>query len=125
MHKRKTTNDSFRTVRGSWVMSLAAFLQEEHNLSLRKALTLAHATRSLLDELHLGIVEFVYRENDGTTRKARGTLKKGISPDFDNYESKGKGNHRDNNNTEGVYKYWDLDCKGFRSFKSQNLLCYE
>lgn len=125
MHKRKTTNDSFRTVRGSWVMSLAAFLQEEHNFGLRKALTLAHATRSLLDELNLGIVEFVYRKEDGTTRKARGTLKKGISPDFDNYESKGKGKHRDNNNTEGIYTYWDLDRNAFRTFKSQNLLCYE
>lgn len=125
MHKRKTTNDSFRTVRGSWVMTLAAFLQEEHNLDQREGLRLAHATFSLLEELNLGIVEFVYRKEDGTTRKARGTLKKGISPDFDNYESKGKGIHRDNNNTEGVYKYWDLDCNAFRTFKSQNLLCYE
>ena len=122
MQTKPTTTDSYRSVRGDWVMTLAAYLQEEHNLGLRQALKMAHATRSLLDELHLGIVEFAYREKDGTTRKARGTLKKGISPAFDSYVSKGTKNHRDNNNTEGVYKYWDLDCKGFRSFKSINLI---
>ena len=125
MHKKKTTTDSFRSVRCSWVMSLAAHLQEEHNLDQSEALKKAHATFSLLEELHLGIVEFAYRKEDGTTRQARGTLKKGIAPDFDNYESKGTGNRRDNNNTEGIYTYWDLDRNAFRTFKSQNLLCYE
>ena len=120
MHKRKT-NDSFRAVRSSWVMSLAAHLREEHNLNRSEALKKAHATFSLLEELHLGIVEFVYRKEDGTTRQARGTLKKGIAPDFDNYESKGTGNHRDNWNTEGIYTYWDLDRNAFRTFKAKNL----
>lgn len=124
MHKRKT-NDSFRAVRSSWVMSLAAHLQEEHNLDQSEALKKAHATFSLLEELHLGIVEFAYRKEDGTKRQARGTLKKGIAPDFDSYESKGTGNHRDNNNTEGIYTYWDLDRNAFRTFKAKNLLCYE
>lgn len=122
--EKEITFDSFKAVRGSWVMTLAAHLQEEHNLELRQALILAHATRSLLDDLHLGIVEFGYIEKDGTTRKARGTLKKGISPAFDSYVSKGTKNHRDNNNTEGVYFYWDLDKEGFRSFKSINLVFY-
>lgn len=116
---------SFKSIRGSWVMTLSAFLQEEHNLDQREALKLAHATFSLLEELHLGIVEFVYRKEDGTTRKARGTLKKGISADFDKYVGRTKKTHRDNNNTEGIYTYWDLDRNAFRTFKSQNLLCYE
>ena len=130
MHKRKT-NDSFRAVRSSWVMSLAAHLQEEHNLDQSEALKKAHATFSLLEELHLGIVEFAYRKEgeptpspsrrDGSIRHARGTLKRGIAPDFDNYESKGTGNHRDNNNTEGIYTYWDLDRNAFRTFKAKNL----
>jgi len=120
MHKRKT-NDSFRAVRSSWVMSLAAHLQEEHNLDQSEALKKAHATFSLLEELHLGIVEFAYRKEDGTTRQARGTLKKGIDPVFDNYEHKDVRAKRDNNNTEGIYTYWDLDRHGFRTFKAKNL----
>ena len=134
MHKRKT-NDSFRAVRSSWVMSLAAHLQEEHNLDQSEALKKAHATFNLLEELHLGIVEFAYRKEgeptpspsrrDGSIRQARGTLKKGIDPVFDNYEHKDVRAKRDNNNTEGIYTYWDLDRHGFRCFKSNNLVCYE
>ena len=124
MHKRKT-NDSFRAVRSSWVMSLSAFLQDEYSLDQSTALKKAHATFDLLQSLRIGVVQFAYTKDDGTFRRARGTLKKGIDPDFDNYEHKDVRARRDNNNTEGIYTYWDLDRNAFRTFKSQNLLCYE
>ena len=57
----------------------------------------------------------------GLLLQARGTLHRGIDPDFDNYKGKGKVK-RDNSNTEGIYTYWDLDRHAFRTFKAFNLV---
>ncbi len=71
-----------------WVMELAAFLQDEHDMSKSSAMGLAHLTRELLQRLGEGRVWFEYRKEDGTIREAVGTLCPGISDKFDSYEVK-------------------------------------
>ena len=104
-----------------WVMELAAFLQDEHDLSKASAMELAHLTRELLQRLGEGRVWFEYRKEDGTVREAVGTLCPGISDKFDSYEMKGD-SHGKNRWPCEEFTYWDLEREGFRTFKAHRLL---
>lgn len=68
---------------------------------------------TLVAKLHKGIVSFVYRKKDGTERHACGTLY-GIG-----HTIKGKSKHHQCNYT---LAYYDVDCKGWRSFIIENLV---
>lgn len=108
-----------------WRMLLANKLHWQDSLTQSEAMTKAGLTCRVLDALGRGIAMFSYiKKEDGSLREARGTLKRGIDTDFDNYKpkKKKKKKHRDNSNTDGTYRYWDLDGHGFRSFESANLL---
>lgn len=105
-----------------WVMLLAHKLQEDENWGARRALRQAHMTRQLLDALGRGTARFTYRKDDGEYRIAAGTLKSGVSAAFDSYRLKTKQVKEGNENTDGIYTYWDLDRIGFRSFKAKNLV---
>ena len=106
----------------AWAMRLANQLTEDYGLTQSNALRRAHMAAAVLDRLGKGVARFTYLKDDGSLRSARGTLHKGIDPDFDNYESKGNGKRRDNSNTEGIYTYWDLERHAFRTFKAINLI---
>ncbi len=68
---------------------------------------------NLKDLLRKGIVTFTYRKVDGSTRNARGTLV-GVG-----HTIKGTGHaHK----SEMTIQYYDVDCKGWRSFRSANLI---
>lgn len=68
---------------------------------------------TLVSKLHKGIVSFVYRKKDGTERHACGTLC-GIG-----HTIKGGCTH---NHCCYTLAYYDVDCKGWRSFIIDNLV---
>lgn len=68
---------------------------------------------TLVAKLRKGIVSFVYKKKDGTERHACGTLY-GIG-----HTIKGKSKHHQCNYT---LAYYDVDCKGWRSFIIENLV---
>ena len=67
----------------------------------------------MVAKLRKGIVSFVYKKKDGTERHACGTLY-GIG-----HTIKGKSKHHQCNYT---LAYYDVDCKGWRSFVIENLV---
>ena len=111
-----------RRLERRWVMTLANTLYWREHGDQSERFKQALMAFRILDGLGKGKVRFVYKKEDGTERDALGTLHRGISYDFDQYEVKGKSNHSDNSNTEGTYTYWDLEACGFRTFKAQNLV---
>ena len=70
-----------------WTLDLANQLMDEGR-TRKAAFKQAHLTRRLMECLGMGTVVFEYEKKDGTVRRARGTLCKGISKDFDHYEYK-------------------------------------
>lgn len=68
---------------------------------------------TLVSKLHKGIVSFVYRKKDGTERHACGTLY-GIGHTI-------KGG-TENHHCRYTLAYYDVDCKGWRSFIIDNLI---
>ena len=101
-----------------WVFDLANNLIDE-GWPRKYAFKQAHLCRRLLECLGLGTVVFEYEKKDGSVRRARGTLCKGISKDFDDYEHK---TERQKKNPIGVFTYYDLDATGFRTFNAGNLV---
>ena len=121
VQKKKRLTKTQRLL-NAWVMRLAHQLTEDYGLKQSNALRRAHMTAAVLGRLGKGVARFVYLKDDGSLRSARGTLRRGIDPAFDNYEGKGNGKRRDNSNTEGIYTYWDLERHAFRTFKAINLI---
>lgn len=68
---------------------------------------------TLVEKLRKGIVSFVYRRKDGTERHACGTLY-GIG-----HTIKGSNTHH---KSKFTLAYYDVDCKGWRSFLIDNLI---
>ena len=101
-----------------WTLDLANELIDE-GWTRKKAFKQAHLTRRLLECLGMGTVVFEYYKKDGSVRRARGTLCKGISKDFDHYEYK---TEHQKKNPFGVFKYYDLDAMDFRTFSVTNLI---
>ena len=115
--------DESRRMMSSWTLELANWLMIEKDLERREAFLKAHLVRRLLDGLGQGVVVFQYRKENGEIRQARGTLCPGVSEDFDHYEYK-----RDDSDAfsradeRGVYVYFDLDRRAFRSFATWRLI---
>ena len=115
--------DESRRMMSSWTLELANWLVNEKDLERREAFLKAHLVRRLLDGLGQGVVVFQYRKENGEIRQARGTLCPGVSEDFDHYEYK-----RDDSDAfsradeRGVYVYFDLDRRAFRSFAAWRLI---
>ena len=100
-----------------WLFDLANQLIDE-GWTRKEAFKQAHLCRRLLECLGLGTVVFEYYKKDGTVRRARGTLCKGISRDFDHYEYK---TEQQKENPFNVFTYYDLDAAGFRTFDATRL----
>ena len=115
------TGEERRRLMQSWVMELASSLMTEYGMTRRVAVRQAYMTRDLLEWLGRGKVWFAYRKADGTTRRAWGTLCKGVTEDFDSYQYKGEADAEAARDITTV-RYWDIDARGFRSFKAARLL---
>ena len=100
-----------------WVFDLSNALIDE-GWPRKEAFKQAHLCRRLLECLGMGTVVFEYYKKDGTVRRARGTLCKGISRDFDHYEYK---TEQQKENPFNVFTYYDLDAPGFRTFDAMRL----
>ena len=106
-----------------WTLELANWLMSEKDLERREAFRKAHLVRRLLDRLGRGVVVFQYRKENGEIRQARGTLCPGVSEDFDRYEYKREDADAFSRADEhGVYVYFDLDRRAFRSFAAWRLV---
>ena len=100
-----------------WTLDLANALIDE-GWPRKDAFKQAHLCRRLLECLGLGTVVFEYYKKDDTVRRARGTLCKGISKDFDHYEYK---TEQQKENPFNVFTYYDLDATGFLTFDATRL----
>ena len=101
-----------------WTLDLANQLIDEGR-TRKAAFKQAHLTRRLMECLGMGTVVFEYEKKDGTVRRARGTLCKGISKDFDHYEYK---TEQHKARPFDVFTYYDLDAPGFRTFSAIKLV---
>ena len=101
-----------------WTLDLANQLIDE-GWTRKEAFKRAHLTRRLLECLGMGTVVFEYEKKDGSVRRARGTLCKGISKDFDHYEYK---TEQHKARPFDVFTYYDLDAPGFRTFSATKLV---
>ena len=123
MSKSITEQEVTQRMMDRWTLELANWLVSEKDLERREAFLKAHLVRRLLDGLGQGVVVFQYRKENGEIRQARGTLCPGVSEDFDHYEYK----HDDSDafsraDERGVYVYFDLDRRAFRSFATWRLI---
>ena len=106
-----------------WTMDLACYLSKKYEMEKKAALEKAHLNRKLMMYLGDGVVVFVYEEEDGTIREARGTLLKGISKAFDAWmRKKGKEDKAPAKWPRGNFVYWDLDEEAFRSWNASRLI---
>lgn len=101
-----------------WTLDLANQLIDEGR-TRKAAFKQAHLTRRLMECLGMGTVVFEYEKKDGSVRRARGTLCKGISKDFDHYEYK---TEQHKARPFDVFTYYDLDAPGFRTFSATKLV---
>ncbi len=80
--------------------------------TLSVALTKAWALYRLTKQLRKAIVRFAYEKADGTIRKATGTLQ--------NIEELIKGAGK--SGASSTMRYYDIEARGFRSFRVENLI---
>lgn len=117
MKKRKTNSALMKR----WVFDHANAMMEEFNMKRSDAFMQAYLVRDLLDALGQGIAVFEYEKKDGSLRKAKGTLCKGVSAEYDAYEY--KTDSLDNDKYPNLeIKYWDLDKEAFRAFSAARLV---
>ncbi len=103
------------------MVHLANRLMSEYGVGRSEAFRQANMTRRLLEALGRGVVNFSYRKQDGTERQAVGTLCKGISADFDNYERKTDERSGEDFDEKLQFVYWDLERNAFRTFSALTL----
>ena len=112
-----------RQLLSSWTLELANWLITEQGLKRSEAFRKAHLTRRLLGMLGEGEVTFCYRKANGEIRQARGTLCPGVSVDFDHYVYKDEDADTFTRVLRrGVYVYFDLDRRAFRTFSAHSLI---
>jgi len=99
-----------------WVFDHAYAMMEEFNMNRSDAFRQAYLVWDLVDALGQGIAVFEYEKKDGSLRKAKGTLCKGVSDGYDAYEYKEKDKENRDCYPKLDIKYWDLDREAFRNF---------
>jgi hypothetical protein len=73
----------------------------------------------LLAALHEGEISFSFTKTDGTVREMRATLSPTLVPPSPVKESTVE---RKPNTDPNLFKVWDLDAKGWRSFRFDRLI---
>ena len=89
-----------------------------------KAFLRAYEVQRCLEALRSGKVRLRFYKKDGTLREAIGTLCKGYSERFDNYEFKDEPGSATSINYD-LFLYWDLEEDGYRSFSASRFIGFE
>ena len=102
-----------------WVMQLADYLERNYEKSRSQCVKQAWLVWKLLKAMREENVvqEFLYFKDDGTVRRARGTLYEDLMP----YSAQAKGTAQRPWPRES-FSYWDFDKKAWRSFKASALV---
>ena len=117
----KKENQELKRLKNAWVFDHANEMIEEFNMERSVAFRQAYLVYDLLEKLGEGVVAFEYEKKDGTSRRALGTLCKGIDPVFDAYVY--KNDVKTNQHAESLnFTYWDLKKKGFRTFSAARIV---
>ena len=104
----------------SFRFRLAYWLMDEYMMTRKEAFAKAGLTVNILRGLGEGIVEFSFKKDDVSVRKARGTLCNGISEVFDDYEY--KTDRKEGADIRDEFTYFDLGRQAFRTFKASRIL---
>ena len=102
-----------------WVMQLADYLERNYEKSRSQCVKQAWLVWKLLKAMREEKVlqEFLYLKDDGTERRAHGTLNEYLMP----YSALAKGTAQQPWPRES-FSYWDAGKKGWRSFKASALV---
>ena len=95
------------------VMMLAWQFRRDNNFDMSEALEVAWLNANLVRMMKSSVVEFEFYKEDGTKRKAHGTLRKDMCPLL-------KGSKKNKNLS--VQVYFDVDKGEWRCFKKTKLL---
>ena len=98
----------------SAILSLAWAIRKQSGLSWGECQNRAWRVARLRAAMQAGPVGFAYLKEDGSERRALGTL----NSELFQYESKGTGKA----SGSAVVKYWDIEAGAFRSFRAERLL---
>ena len=120
MEQKKSDKEVARLLK-RWAMDVANRLRWREAFSASEAVRQAYLVQNCLEALGAGKVKLTYMKKNGEIREAVGTLCKGISAAYDNYEYKGSGGVRKTEDGFFTFAYWDLDEEGFRSFNAARL----
>ena len=116
-----SAEEQMRRLGNRWVFDCANRLMTDEGMERKAAFRQAVRAYHLLELLGKGEAEFEYLKVNGEKRHARGTLCRGISAEFDNYEF--KNDKPDVGQTDfGIITYFDLDKNEFRCLHIRNLL---
>ena len=121
MIKKKSKQASTAKELSSTLMQMANWLRYKEGWLPDAATRQAWLCQHALERLGEGVVQLQYVKEDGTKRIARGTLCRGISEAYDNYEYKGKSGVKKTEKGYFTFACWDLDEEGFRSFNAARL----
>ena len=118
-----SAGEQTRRLSNRWVFDCANRLIADEGMERKCAFGQAVKAFHLLEQLGKGEVRFEYLKANGELRKARGTLCHGISDDFDHYVYKDEDADTFTRVLRrGVYVYFDLDRRAFRTFKAHSLI---
>ena len=116
-----SADEQMRRLGNRWIFDCANQLMTDEGMERKAAFRQAVRAYHLLEQLGKGKAEFEYLKVNGEKRHARGTLCRGISAEFDNYEF--KNDKPDVGQTDfGIIAYFDLDKNEFRCLHIRNLL---
>jgi hypothetical protein len=107
-----------------WAFEVGNHLCCDKGFPRKKAFRRAYAVQRCLEALGSGKVRLRYYKKDGTLREAVGTLCKGYSERFDNYEFKDEPGSATSINYD-LFLYWDLEEDGYRSFSASRFIGFE
>lgn len=93
------------------IMTMANDIRRSTKTSRSVALSKAWQLHRLQVLLQQGVAQFAYYKEDGSMRKATGTLKVGEEV-----------LNKERNNSNKTYCYYDLNASGIRSFRLENLI---
>ena len=116
-----SAEEQMRRLGNRWVFDCANRLMTDEGMERKAAFRQTVRAYHLLELLGKGEAEFEYLKVNGEKRHARGTLCRGISAEFDNYEF--KNDKPDVGQTGfGIIVYFDLDKNEFRCLHIRTLL---
>ena len=122
MEQMKSDKEVARLLK-RWAMDVANRLRWREAFSASEALRQAYLVQNCLEALGAGKVKLTYMKQNGEIREAVGTLCKGISAAYDNYEYKEQPGEVTSVQYEH-FLYWDLGVEGYRTFKAARLIDY-